>query len=67
MQQGNFDDFPVIRIDELPAVTNVYIVPPAHNRRGVGEPGVPPCGADQRDLRATASASAHSPDRHTEA
>jgi isoquinoline 1-oxidoreductase subunit beta len=44
VQQGNFDDFPVIRIDEAPLVTNVHIVaagpdvPPS----GVGEPGVPP-------------------------
>jgi isoquinoline 1-oxidoreductase beta subunit len=42
--QGNFDDFPVARIDEAPKITNVYItqsgpdVPPG----GVGEPGVPP-------------------------
>ncbi|TAI59773.1 molybdopterin cofactor-binding domain-containing protein, partial [Bradyrhizobium sp. Leo170] len=45
VQQGNFDDYPVIRIDEAPAVTNVYIVPPASPDTppsGVGEPGVPP-------------------------
>jgi isoquinoline 1-oxidoreductase subunit beta len=44
VQQSNFDDFPVIRIDESPAVTNVYIVPPAAGTppSGVGEPGVPP-------------------------
>ncbi len=44
MRQGNFDDFPVIRIDEAPLVTNVYIVPPGPNTppSGVGEPGVPP-------------------------
>ncbi|RZN31944.1 molybdopterin cofactor-binding domain-containing protein [Bradyrhizobium sp. Leo121] len=45
VQQGNYDDFPVIRIDESPAVTNVYIVPPASPDTppsGVGEPGVPP-------------------------
>ena len=44
VQQGNFDDFPVIRIDESPAVTNVYIVPPGPDTppSGVGEPGVPP-------------------------
>lgn len=44
VQQGNFDSYPVARIDETPAITNVYIaeagpdVPPS----GVGEPGVPP-------------------------
>lgn len=42
--QSNFDTYPVLRIDESPAVTNVHItaqdwsVPPS----GVGEPGVPP-------------------------
>lgn len=44
VQQGNFDDFPVIRMDESPIVTNVYIVPPSPDTppSGVGEPGVPP-------------------------
>src|SRR5712672_3309516 len=44
VQQGNYDDFPVVRIDEAPLVTNVHILfsvlhpPPS----GAGEPGVPP-------------------------
>ena len=44
VQQKNFDDFQVIRIDESPLVTNVYIVPPGPETppSGVGEPGVPP-------------------------
>ena len=44
VQQKNLDDFPVIRIDESPVVTNVYIVPhgPDTPPSGVGEPGVPP-------------------------
>jgi isoquinoline 1-oxidoreductase beta subunit len=44
VQQSNFDDYPVIRIDESPAITNVYIVPPGPDTppSGVGEPGVPP-------------------------
>ena len=44
VQQSNFDDFPVARIDESPAITNVYIVPadPDTPPSGVGEPGVPP-------------------------
>ena len=44
VQQGNFDDFPVIRMDEAPLVTNVHIVPvsPDTPPSGVGEPGVPP-------------------------
>jgi isoquinoline 1-oxidoreductase subunit beta len=44
VQQRNFDDFPVVRIDEAPLVTNVHIVPPDNEAppSGVGEPGVPP-------------------------
>jgi isoquinoline 1-oxidoreductase beta subunit len=44
VQQRNFDDFQVIRIDEAPLVTNVYIAPPGPDTppSGVGEPGVPP-------------------------
>ena len=44
VQQKNFDDFPVVRIDEAPLITNVYIVPPSADTppSGVGEPGVPP-------------------------
>jgi isoquinoline 1-oxidoreductase beta subunit len=44
VQQGNFDDFRVARIDEAPMVTNVHIVPsgPDVPPSGVGEPGVPP-------------------------
>jgi isoquinoline 1-oxidoreductase subunit beta len=44
VQQKNFDDFPLLRIDEAPLITNVYIVPPAPDTppSGVGEPGVPP-------------------------
>jgi isoquinoline 1-oxidoreductase beta subunit len=42
--QGNFDDFPVVRIDESPVVTNVHIMPAPADKppSGVGEPGVPP-------------------------
>jgi isoquinoline 1-oxidoreductase subunit beta len=44
VQQGNFDDFPVIRIDEAPLATHVHIVPVDADTppSGVGEPGVPP-------------------------
>lgn len=44
VQQGNFDDYQVIRVDEAPVVTNVHIVPATYDVRasGVGEPGVPP-------------------------
>ncbi|NPU69101.1 xanthine dehydrogenase family protein molybdopterin-binding subunit [Bradyrhizobium sp. 83012] len=44
VQQRNFDDHPVVRIDEAPLITNVHIVPadPDAPPSGVGEPGVPP-------------------------
>jgi len=44
VQQSNYDDYPVVRIDEAPRVTNTYIVPAALGTppSGVGEPGVPP-------------------------
>ena len=44
VEQGNFNDFQLVRIDESPTETRVHIVentldvPPS----GVGEPGVPP-------------------------
>ncbi|CCD84268.1 Putative Isoquinoline 1-oxidoreductase beta subunit (iorB) [Bradyrhizobium sp. ORS 285] len=44
VQQHNFDDHPVVRIDEAPLITNVHIVPVDADTppSGVGEPGVPP-------------------------
>jgi len=44
VQQSNYDDYPVVRIDEAPRVTNTYIVPATLGTppSGVGEPGVPP-------------------------
>ncbi len=44
VQQSNYDDYPVVRIDEAPGVTNTYIVPASAGTppSGVGEPGVPP-------------------------
>ena len=44
VQQKNFNDYKVARIDEGPVVTNVYIMPPGPETppSGVGEPGVPP-------------------------
>jgi isoquinoline 1-oxidoreductase beta subunit len=43
-QQGNFNDYQVIRIGESPGVTNTHIVPNGIEvpSSGVGEPGVPP-------------------------
>jgi isoquinoline 1-oxidoreductase beta subunit len=44
VEQGNFDDYDVTRINEAPRVTNVHIVPHGYDipPGGVGEPGVPP-------------------------
>jgi isoquinoline 1-oxidoreductase beta subunit len=43
-QQGNFDTFQVIRIDEAPADTQVHIVPATQDipSSGMGEPPLPP-------------------------
>jgi isoquinoline 1-oxidoreductase beta subunit len=40
--QGNFDNYPVIRMNEAPRAINVHIVPSTAKPGGVGEPGVPP-------------------------
>jgi isoquinoline 1-oxidoreductase beta subunit len=44
VQQGNYDDYQVLRINEAPGVTHVHIVTRGFDIRpgGVGEPGVPP-------------------------
>lgn len=42
IQQSNFNDYPVARINEAPTQTNVYITQSAAPPAGVGEPGVPP-------------------------
>jgi isoquinoline 1-oxidoreductase beta subunit len=44
VEQSNFDDYEVARIDEAPRQVNVHIVPAnfALPLGGVGEPGVPP-------------------------
>lgn len=44
VQQGNFDDYQMVRIDEAPRQTNVHIVPATFDvhASGVGEPGLPP-------------------------
>jgi isoquinoline 1-oxidoreductase subunit beta len=41
VEQGNFGDFPVPRITDMPQVT-VHIVPSADPPTGMGEPGLPP-------------------------
>jgi isoquinoline 1-oxidoreductase beta subunit len=41
VQQSNFHDYPMLRINEMPIV-EVHIVPSNASPGGVGEPGVPP-------------------------
>jgi isoquinoline 1-oxidoreductase subunit beta len=41
VQQSNFHDYPVLRMNEMPRV-EVYLVPSQERPGGVGEPGVPP-------------------------
>jgi isoquinoline 1-oxidoreductase beta subunit len=41
VEQSNFSDYPVLRINEMPKV-EVHIVDSTANPTGVGEPGVPP-------------------------
>jgi isoquinoline 1-oxidoreductase beta subunit len=42
IEQSNFNDYPVARINEVPVQTNVYIAESSAPPAGVGEPGVPP-------------------------
>lgn len=41
VQQGNFDDYPALRMNEMPKI-EVHIVPSDEKSGGVGEPGLPP-------------------------
>lgn len=41
VEQGNFNDYPVLRMDAMPKI-EVYIVDSSAPMGGVGEPGVPP-------------------------
>ncbi len=41
VQQGNFDDFPILPIDEMPKV-ETHMVKNTESPQGIGEPGVPP-------------------------
>ncbi len=42
IDQSNFHNYPVARINEAPRQTNVYLVDSTAPPAGVGEPGVPP-------------------------
>jgi isoquinoline 1-oxidoreductase beta subunit len=41
VQQSNFHDYPMLRMNEMPEV-DVHIIPSTGKMGGVGEPGVPP-------------------------
>ena len=41
VEQGNFHDYPVVRINEMPKV-EVHILPSMEAPGGIGEPGTPP-------------------------
>ena len=41
VEQSNFNDYPVVRMNEMPVV-EVHLVKSAENPGGVGEPGTPP-------------------------
>ncbi|OYT88302.1 MAG: isoquinoline 1-oxidoreductase [Burkholderiales bacterium PBB6] len=41
VEQGNFHDYPVLRMNEMPKV-EVHILPSTENPGGIGEPGTPP-------------------------
>ena len=42
IEQSNFHDYPLVRIDETPKAIHVHLVESAAPPAGVGEPGVPP-------------------------
>ncbi len=41
VEQGNFHDYPVLRMNEMPKV-EVHILPSTEGAGGIGEPGTPP-------------------------
>ena len=41
VEQGNFDSYPMLRMNEMPKV-EVHIVPSKEHATGMGEPGLPP-------------------------
>jgi isoquinoline 1-oxidoreductase beta subunit len=41
VEQGNFNDYPLLRLDEMPEI-EVHIVKSSEHPGGVGEPGTPP-------------------------
>jgi isoquinoline 1-oxidoreductase beta subunit len=41
VEQGNFNDYPILRMNEMPKV-EVHILPSTEKPGGIGEPGTPP-------------------------
>jgi isoquinoline 1-oxidoreductase subunit beta len=41
MQESNFNDYPILRMDEMPLI-EVYLVESENHSSGIGEMGVPP-------------------------
>lgn len=54
VDQGNYDGFTVLRLDEMPRV-EVHILPSTEPPSGIGEPGVPPIGPAFANALAAAS------------
>jgi isoquinoline 1-oxidoreductase beta subunit len=44
VQQSNFHDYPVLRMDKMPKI-EVHVVKSTEKPTGIGEPGVPPLAA----------------------
>jgi isoquinoline 1-oxidoreductase beta subunit len=45
VEQGNYHDYRVTRMDAAPRVVDVHVVESEGRPCGIGEPGVPPAGA----------------------
>jgi isoquinoline 1-oxidoreductase beta subunit len=54
VEQGNFDDYPVLRMNQMPAV-DVHIVPSQAKPTGVGEPATPVIAPALANALATAT------------
>jgi isoquinoline 1-oxidoreductase beta subunit len=57
IEQGNFDDYTVLRMNQMPAV-EVHILPSSNKPTGVGEPGTPVIAPALANALATANGKA---------